>query len=84
MASETYRERAIRNAKGGEKFEAMLAAFGNAVDHKELKWLMCTLYVPDLSYDRGDICLAMKVVEMERKWGQYGTINRLQKGETDG
>ncbi len=69
--TETYRERAIHSAQNPAKFEPMLKVLGNAETGAELIQMYLMFYVPDMSYDRGDICLAVKVLEKERGWGQY-------------
>ena len=73
MMSETYRERAVVNAKNTDKFEQMLTLLGNMETHDELKQAALMFFVPDMSYDRGDICLALKVLEMENHWGEYAS-----------
>ncbi len=67
----TCRVRAIENARDTPKFDRMLKILGHMATHEELKKAALLLFVPDVAYDRGDVSLAMKVLEMENHWGQY-------------
>ncbi len=66
--TETFRERSIRAAENSEKLESMLKQLGHADNKGEMQQLAVSFYIPDLSYARHDICLAMKVLEIENGW----------------
>lgn len=55
-------------AKDVWKFTQMVGFFREAETHDEMKRISVMMFIPDLSYERADICLALKVVELEKGW----------------
>lgn len=54
-------------AKDPEKLDRMLKAFEVAESNDELTQLSM-LYVFDMTYDRGDVLLAVKLTKQEKGW----------------
>jgi|APSaa5957512622_1039677.scaffolds.fasta_scaffold79992_3 hypothetical protein len=54
-------------AQDPEKLDRMLKAFEVAESNDELTQLSM-LYVFDMTYDRGDVLLAIKLTQQERGW----------------
>jgi hypothetical protein len=50
-----------------DKFRAMMTVFAAADTKEELRKLSL-MYIFDESYPRGDICLALHEIEVERGW----------------
>lgn len=61
-------KRFIGGAKDEDRVAAMTMNAMTAESKKEMQQLMVMLYFTDLSYDRGDLCLAMKITEYEKGW----------------
>ena len=59
--------RYVRNAKNPWKFTQMVKIMRMAQDEDDLKNISIT-FIVDLSFERADICLALKCVETERGW----------------
>lgn len=60
-------DRLRAQAKEPEKFDRMVKLMG-ATENREDLQTATLLYVLDMSYDRGDICLAEKAVKQSKGW----------------
>ncbi len=60
-------EEILTTAKSREDAIRMANVFRRS-DTKKMMEDMAMLYILDLRYDRGDICIAMKIVETEKGW----------------
>ncbi len=69
--TETIASPSFQRYKAGAKDEdaliRMVTVCGAAENQKELN-AAATMYILDMSYERSDICLAMKIIEIERGW----------------
>jgi hypothetical protein len=62
-----HSERYMPAAKDQDKTEQMITMFRVAESKDELEQITL-LFLFDMSYDRGDICLAIGIVEREKGW----------------
>lgn len=60
-------EEILTTAKSREDVIRMANVFRRS-DTKKMMEDMAMLYILDLRYERGDICIAMKIVETEKGW----------------
>jgi hypothetical protein len=62
-----YFNRYSPQAKDYGRYAQMIIIFRNAESKEELNNLSI-LYIMDMSFERADICLALKTVEFEKGW----------------
>ncbi len=60
-------EQILSTAKDREAVVRMVNVFRRS-DTKKMMEDMALLYILDLRYERGDICIAMKIIETEKSW----------------
>jgi hypothetical protein len=67
LESSKYFDRYMPQAKDEWRTKQMVTFLRKAENKEEMEKI-AGLFVFDMTYDRGDICLAMKIVESEKGW----------------
>lgn len=57
-------------AQNKDQYDDMVTVLSNAKSKEELDKI-AMLYVLDMNYSRGDICLALNTIERKNSWGKY-------------